>query len=226
MRSLFDKEIIISLTDVDHDVTQIQYSFLILEFTMNLLFGNKFDKFSEAYKEGTYIFVGLQNSAELIRKQVLYYRGKIIDGSFQNDATTESFNHSTIKQKSERNNNGFVHSLYENVHKDYISCCGRYISIKAVSDAVAPQSAVPYVMPVNFSASILIDDLLIFSVFSEYSNALFGDLKIKFKINPNAFIFCQVDPIIYIAQYYTIDKDELLSSGQDKLKDIYLCIHN
>ncbi|KAA6345345.1 MAG: hypothetical protein EZS28_052169, partial [Streblomastix strix] len=226
MPSLFDKEVIISLSDPDHDVTQIQNSFITLEFSMNLLFDNKFDQFSDAYKEGTYIFVGLKNSAELIREYVLYHRGKTIDGSLQNDATTESFIYNTIKPKSEKNNNKFVHSLYENIRGDDISCCERYLSMKAISDALAPQQAVPYVMAVSFTVSIPLDDLLIFSAFSEYPNSIFGDLKIKFKINPNAFVFCQVDPVISLAKFYTICKDELLSSGQDKLKDTDLFFRN
>ncbi|KAA6382361.1 MAG: hypothetical protein EZS28_022113 [Streblomastix strix] len=229
MPSLFDKEVIISLSDSDHDVTQMQNSFITIEFKMNLLFDNKFDKFDkfdDAYKEGTFIFVRLKNSAELIREYVLYHRGRTIDGSLQNDATTESFIYNTIKPKSEKNNNRFVHFLYENVRKDDISCCGRYLSIKKISDVLAPQTAVPYAMPVGFTVSIPLDDLLIFSAFSEYPNSLFGDLKIKFKINPSAFVFCQVDPVISMARYYTINKDELLSSGQDKLKDIDLFFRN
>ncbi|KAA6400467.1 MAG: hypothetical protein EZS28_004006 [Streblomastix strix] len=226
MRSLFDKEVIISLSDSDHIVTQIQNSFLTLEFKMNVLFDNKFDKFNESYKAGTFIFVGLKNSAELIREYVLYQRGKTIDGSLQNDSTAESFIYNTIKPKSEKINNRFVHSLYENVRKDDISCCGRYLSINEISNVLALQSAIPYVIPVNFTVSIPLDDLLIFSAFSEYPNSLFGDLKMRFKINPSAFVFCQVDPIILIAKYYIINKDELLSSGQDKLKDIDLFFRN
>ncbi|KAA6367684.1 MAG: hypothetical protein EZS28_036788, partial [Streblomastix strix] len=98
--------------------------------------------------------------------------------------------------------------------------------MKAISEALAPQQAVPYVKPVNFTVSIPLDDLLIFSEFSEYPNNLFGDPKIKFKINPNAFVFCQVDPVISLAKFYTICKDELLSSGQGKLKDIDLFFRN
>ncbi|KAA6400043.1 MAG: hypothetical protein EZS28_004431 [Streblomastix strix] len=226
MPSLFDNEVIISLFDSDHDVTQMQNSFLTLEFKMNLLFDNQFDKFDDANKEGTFIFFGLKNSAELIREYVLYHRGRTIDGSLQNDATTESFIYNTIKPKCEKNNNRFVHSFYENVRQYDISCCGRYLSIKEISEVLAPQSAVPYSMPVGFTVSIPLDDLLIFSAFSEYLNSLFGDLKIKFKINPSAFVFCQVDPIQSMAKYYTINKDKLLSSGQDKLKDIDLFFRN
>ncbi|KAA6392028.1 MAG: hypothetical protein EZS28_012444 [Streblomastix strix] len=224
MPSLFDKEVIISLPKSIYDVTQIQNSFITLEFTMNLLLDNKFDQFSEIYKEGTYIFNGLKNLAEVIRKYVLYYRGKTVDGSLKNDATTESFIYNTIKPKSEKNNR-FVHSFYESVYKDDISCCGRYISIKATSDAFAAQTAAPYVMPVNFKVSIPLDDLLIFSAFSEYSNSLLGDLKIQFKINPNSFVFCQVDTVISMVKFYKTNKDEVLSSGQDKFKDIDLIFH-
>ncbi|KAA6376672.1 MAG: hypothetical protein EZS28_027805 [Streblomastix strix] len=226
MPSLFDKEIIISLSDSDHDVTQMQNSLITLEFKVNLLFDNKFDKFDDAYKEGTFIFVDLKNSSELIKQYVLYHRRKTIDGSLQNDATTESFIYNTIKPKSEKNNKRFVHSLYENMRKDGISCCGRYLSIKEISEVLAPQTSSPYAMPVGFTVSTSLDDLLIFSTFSEYPNSLFGDLKIKFKINPGAFAFCQVDPVTSMTKYYTINKNELLSSGQDKLKDIDFFFRN
>ncbi|KAA6359027.1 MAG: hypothetical protein EZS28_045447, partial [Streblomastix strix] len=226
MPSLFDKEVIISLSDSDHDVTQMQNSFITLEFKMNLLFDNKFDQFTESYKAGTFIFIGLKNSAELIKQYVLYHRGKTIDGSLQNDATTELFFYNTIKPKSEKNSNRLVHSLYENVRKDDIFCCSRYFNIKEISEVLAPQTSSPYAMPVGFTVSIPLDDLLIFSAFSEYPNSLFDDLKIKFKINPSAFVFCQVDPVMSMAKYYAINKDELLSSGQDKLKDIDLFFRN
>ncbi|KAA6395205.1 MAG: hypothetical protein EZS28_009267 [Streblomastix strix] len=193
---------------------------------MNLLIDNKFDQFSEAHKEGTYIFVGLKNSADLIREYVLYHRRETIDGSLQNDATTESFIYNTIKSKSEKNFKKFVLSLYENIRGDDISFCRRYLSIKAISETLAPQTAVPYVMPVSFTVSLPLDDLLIFSAFSEYLNSLFGDLKIKFKINPNALVFCQVDPFILIVKFYTICKDELMSSIQDNLKDFDLFFRN
>ncbi|KAA6391609.1 MAG: hypothetical protein EZS28_012869 [Streblomastix strix] len=143
MPSLFDKEVIISLSDSDHDVTQMQNSFITLD-----------------------------------------------------------------------------------VRKDDKSCCGRYLSIKEISDVLALQTASSYAMPVGFTVSIPLDDLLIFSAFSEYPNSLFGDLKIKFKINPSAFVFCQVDPIMPMAKYYTINKDELLSSDQDQFKDIDLFFRN
>ncbi|KAA6394226.1 MAG: hypothetical protein EZS28_010242 [Streblomastix strix] len=172
------------------------------------------------------MFVKLKNSAQLIREYVLYHRGRIIDGYLQNDATTESFIYNTIKPKSENNNNSFIHSLYQKVRKDDIFCCRRYLSIKEISDVLAPQTASPYVLPVGFTVSIPLNDLFIFSAISAYTNSLLGDLKIKFKINPQAFIYCQIDPVISLAKFYSIYKDELLSSGQDKLKDVGIFFHN
>ncbi|KAA6402579.1 MAG: hypothetical protein EZS28_001889 [Streblomastix strix] len=119
-----------------------------------------------------------------------------------------------------KNNNRFVHSLYENVRKDDVSHCGKYLSIKDVSDALVSQAVAPYAMPVIFSVSVPLDDLLIFSAFSEYPNSLFGDLKIKFKINTNAFVFCQIDQVISMDRYYTINKDKLLRCTADLITGV------
>ncbi|KAA6384563.1 MAG: hypothetical protein EZS28_019910 [Streblomastix strix] len=81
-------------------------------------------------------------------------------------------------------------------------------------------------MTVSFRISVLFDDLIIISAFTDYPNGMFGDLKIKFKINPNAFVYAQVNPIVSLAKYYAMNKDELLSSEQQKLMDIDLFFRN
>ncbi|KAA6377958.1 MAG: hypothetical protein EZS28_026514 [Streblomastix strix] len=97
MPALFDKEIIISLSDTDHDITQIQNSFLSVVLTANIQLDDKFDKIDESCKNGLVLFVGLKSGSNLIREYTIYHRGKTIDGSLQNDATTESFIYNTIK---------------------------------------------------------------------------------------------------------------------------------
>ncbi|KAA6397366.1 MAG: hypothetical protein EZS28_007111 [Streblomastix strix] len=226
MPALFDKEIIISLSDSDHDVTQIQNSFLSIVLTANLQFDNKFEQFDDSYKDGVVLFVGLKSGSNIIREYTVYHRGRTIDGSLQNDATTESFIYNTIKPKSEKNNRKHIHSLYENIHKFDTSACGTYITMREIEEAIGTQTNVPYLMPVRFRISVPLDDLLIFSAFTDYPNGMFGDLKIKFKINPNAFVFAQVNPTVSLAKYYTMNKDELLSSGQQKLMDIDLFFRN
>ncbi|KAA6377967.1 MAG: hypothetical protein EZS28_026505, partial [Streblomastix strix] len=222
MPTLFDKEIFISLSDSDHDVTQIQNSFLSIVLTANLQFDNKFEQFDDSYKDGVVLFVVFKSGSNEIREYTVYHRLRTIDRSLQNDATTEPFIYNTIKPKSEKNNRKHIHSLYVNIHKFDTSACGTYITMSEIDEINGTQTNVPYFMPVKFRVSIPLDDLLIFSAFTVYPNGMFGDLKIKFKINPNAFVFAQVHPIVSLAKYYTMNKDELLSSGQQKLMDIDL----
>ncbi|KAA6399236.1 MAG: hypothetical protein EZS28_005237 [Streblomastix strix] len=226
MPALFDKEIIISLSDTDHDITQIQNSFLSVVLTANIQLDDKFDKIDESYKDGLVLFVGLKSGSNLIREYTIYHRGKTIYGSLQNDATTESFIYNTIKPKSEKNNRKHIHFLYENIHNFDTSACGTYISMREIEELIGNQTAVPYTIPIRFRVSIPLDDLLIFSAFTDYPNGLFGDLKIKFKINLHAFVFCQVNPIISMAKYYIMNKDELLGSSQQKLMDSDLMFRN
>ncbi|KAA6382225.1 MAG: hypothetical protein EZS28_022249 [Streblomastix strix] len=226
MPALFDKEIIISLSDTDQDITQIQNSFLSVVLTANIQLDDKFDQIDESYKDGLVLFVGLKSGSNLIREYTIYHRGKTIDGSLQNDATTESFIYNTIKPKSEKNNRKHIRSLYENIHNFDTSACGTYICMREIEELTENQTAVPYTIPIRFRVSIPLDDLLIFSAFTDYPNGLFGVLKIKFKINPHAFVFCQVNPIISMAKYYTMNKDELLGSSQQKLMDIDLMFRN
>ncbi|KAA6324679.1 MAG: hypothetical protein EZS28_054162, partial [Streblomastix strix] len=100
------------------------------------------------------------------------------------------------------------------------SACGTYVTIREIVEAIKDQVSVPYTMPIRFRLSIPLDDILVFSGFTDYPNSIFGDLKIKFKINPNAFVFAQVNPIINMAKYYTMNKTDLMASGPDKLKNI------
>ncbi|KAA6374934.1 MAG: hypothetical protein EZS28_029540 [Streblomastix strix] len=226
MPALFDKEILISLSDTNHDVTQIQNSFLSIVLTANIQFDNKFERFEEAYKDGTVLFIRLKSASQVIREYTIYHRGRIIDGTLQNDSTTEQFIYNTVKPRSEKNNRKHIHSLNENVHKYDISACGIYVTMREIEEAIKDQVSVPYTTPIRFRLSIPLDDILIFSGFTDYSNSLFGDLKIKFKINPNAFVFAQVNPIISMAKYDTMSKTDLMASGPDKLKNIDLFFRN
>ncbi|KAA6353442.1 MAG: hypothetical protein EZS28_051031, partial [Streblomastix strix] len=208
MPALFDKEIIISLSDIGHDIIQIQNSFLSIVLTANIYLEDKFDKIDESYKDGLVLFVGLKSGSNLIREYTIYHRGKTIDGTLQNDATTESFIYNTIKPKREKNNRKHMNSLYENIHNFDMSASGTYISIREIEELIGIQTAVPYTIPIRFRVSIPLDDLLIFTAFTDYPKCLF------------------VNPIISMAKYYTMNKDELLGCSQQKLMDIDLMFRN
>ncbi|KAA6396884.1 MAG: hypothetical protein EZS28_007594 [Streblomastix strix] len=98
--------------------------------------------------------------------------------------------------------------------------------MREIEYTIGTQTNVPQLMPARFRISVPLDDIFIFSAFTDFPNGMFGDLKIKFKINPNAFIFALVNPTVSLAKFYTMNKDELLSSGQQKLMDIDLFFRN
>ncbi|KAA6393655.1 MAG: hypothetical protein EZS28_010817 [Streblomastix strix] len=178
MLAMLSKETIISLSDSDHDETQIQNSFISIVLTANLQFGNKFDQFNDAYKDDVVLFVGLKSESNIIREYTVYHRGKTIDGCLQNDATTESFIYSTIKPKSEKNNRKNIHSLNENIHKFDTSACRTYITMREIEEVIGQQTNVLFLMQVRFKISVPLDDLLIFSAFTDYPNGISGQQKL------------------------------------------------
>ncbi|KAA6387998.1 MAG: hypothetical protein EZS28_016477 [Streblomastix strix] len=133
MPALFDKEIIISLSDTDHDITQVQDSFFSVLLTTNILLDDKFDKIDESYKIGLVLFISLK------------------------------------------------------------SACGIYINMRDIEELIGYQMAIPYTIPIHFRICIPFDE---------------------------------ENPIISMTKYYTMNKDEPLSSSQQKLIDIDLMIRN
>ncbi|KAA6388018.1 MAG: hypothetical protein EZS28_016453 [Streblomastix strix] len=224
--ALFDKEITISLSESDNDVTQIQNSFLSIVLASNQKFDIKFEQFDDSYKDEVKTFVGLKSGSNIIREYTVYLRGRTIDGSLQNDATTESFIYNTIKPKLEKNNRKHIHFLHENIHKFDTQACGTYITMRDNEKAIGTQTNNTYLMPVRFGIQVPLDDMLIFSAFTDNNYGLFKDLKNKFKINHNAFVFAQVNPAVSLAKFYTMNQDELLSSGKQKLMDNDLFFRN
>ncbi|KAA6389381.1 MAG: hypothetical protein EZS28_015090 [Streblomastix strix] len=175
--ALFDKEMITSLSDTDHDITQIQNSFLSVVLSANVQLDDKFDKIDVSYKDGLVLFIGLKSCPNLIRQNTVYHKCKSVDRSFQNCATTESFIYNTIKPKSEKINRNRIHFIWENIHKLGTSECGTQIIIRDIEELIVNQAAVPCTIPISFRISILLDDRLIFSAFIDYPNGLFEILK-------------------------------------------------
>ncbi|KAA6394184.1 MAG: hypothetical protein EZS28_010290 [Streblomastix strix] len=173
MPALFDKEIIISLSNTDHDITQIQNSFLSVVLTANIQLDDKFDKINESYKDGFDLFVCLKSGSNTIREYTIYHRDKTNDGSLQNDATTESFIYNTIKPKSEKNNRKLIYFLYGNIRNFDTSACGTYICMREIEELIGNQTRVPCTIPIRFRVSIPLDDFLIFSAFIDHPNGFF-----------------------------------------------------
>ncbi|KAA6398321.1 MAG: hypothetical protein EZS28_006151 [Streblomastix strix] len=106
------------------------------------------------------------------------------------------------------------------------NACGTYVTMRDIEESIEDQVSIQYTMPIRFRLSISLDHILIFSAYIDHSNSLFGDLKIKFKINSNTFEFVQVNQFISMAKYYIMNKTDLMASGPDKLKSTDLLFRN
>ena len=212
MPSGFNQEIIIRLTDANFDITQMNETFISLNIKATLNFSqipftaiadtNHNAKLAEDIQRGFFIFVGLKNGSDVIRDYTIYHRGIAVANSLQNDATIESALYHVVEDKDSKNNKKHVHSLYESIYGYDTSACGIYLSYQQLKNINPGTKNIDVNIPVN----IPITDLLPFQAFTEYPNSLFGELRIKFRINPNAFVFAQVDPHASAKKhFYTTD---------------------
>ncbi|KAA6358648.1 MAG: hypothetical protein EZS28_045825 [Streblomastix strix] len=171
----------------------------------------------------------------LFDKEILVILTAIVQFDNKFDGYEEAYKDGTVmfielksssQPRNEKNNRKHIHSLNENIHKYDTSACGTYVTIREIEEAIKDQVSIPHTMPIRFRLSIPLDEIILFSGFTDYANSLFGDLKIKFKINPNAFVFAQVNLIISMGKYYTMNKTDLIANGADKLKNIDFLFRN
>jgi len=128
-----------------------------------------------------------------------------VANSLQNDAAYESALFHVIESKASKNNKKHVHSLFDNVYNFDESACGIYISYYELRNLAANDRKLIIDIPLN----IPITDMLTFQSFREFPNAIFGELKIKFTLNNNAWVFCQVNPEKSIPKFLQIHQKEL-----------------
>ena len=210
MPSAHNQEIIIRLTDANLDITQLNETFLSLNVKATLNFSQiPFQaitgtnaRLSEDLQRGFFLFVGLKNGSDIIKDYTIFHKNIAVTDTLQNDATVESALYHIVEDKDSKNNKKHVHSLYDSVHEMDTSCCGIYLSYYDLKSINASTNTLTVNIPVN----IPITDILAFQAFTEYPNSIFGDLKIKFRINPGAFVFAMVDPHASAKKhFYTTD---------------------
>ncbi|KAA6388684.1 MAG: hypothetical protein EZS28_015790 [Streblomastix strix] len=189
-------EIEINLTTNEVDVTQIQDSFIHLTIDAELIINfNTLPVIDATIADGVFLFVGLKNSTDIIRGYSIKHRGMTVTNTLQTEGTMESFVTNLYKPKGEKFNRKHVHTLWRNAHLFDTSVCGRYISYAEIKEAYEAASNQDITIKVPIDISIPIDDILVFSGMSDYHNAVFGELRIVFNLNKEAFVFCQVNPI-------------------------------
>ena len=188
--------LIVPLCNPNVDFVQFNKSFITLKFDLSfILAGYEATDANDTagITEWLDTFIGLKHATDIIREYAVYHKGKQISGTLQSNATVESFLYHTSRPKSDLENRKDSHSIAEKVaERDYTSRCGKYISLSTFQAAMAAQAS--HTITLSFQLVIPFNDILIFQQFKSYPNALFGDLELRFKLNPNALVCLTCDP--------------------------------
>ena len=166
-------------------------------------------------------FVGLKNSSDFIQEYAIFHKGKQVTGTLQSNATVESFLYHNFRSEGDIQYRPYEHtSPHAAKNFDSASVCGRFISLhdlqsimvvdKALDatdagagekDPIQPNTKGKGVLEVDFDFNIPFNDILPFQQFRGYPGALFGDLEIRFRVNPRAFVTLTCDPEACIRRY-------------------------
>lgn len=179
----------IKLTNKNHDVNQLEESFINMRLRVNCQLGKTYT----AHQDGTTathnykclrIGLGLKNAPEIIRQ--LEMENENVDCDYlQTDMTRETNAYHNFKPKSEKMTRKFSHTPYENIHEYDNSIAGTYIDPTTFT-ANTPQD-------VFIDLSFWINDLLGLQAFGDWHNS-FGELVAKLILSRDAFVWCQVNP--------------------------------
>ena len=195
-------DIILRLTENEFTHTQLDETFINLEIPMWLRFNTNPFKVTNAtgtvFQRGMFLFVGYKNSSDALKDYVVYHNGVTVTGTLQNDASIESALNHITDGKITKSNRQHCFSLYTDVQKRDHTVCGVYIPYSDLANIEVNNRLHRITMNVN----IPIESILPFEGFSVYPHKLFGELKIRFKVNTDSLVFAMVDPLQSVKQYF------------------------
>ena len=155
-------------------------------------------------------FVGFKNSSDFLQEYAIFHKGKQVTGTLQSNATVESFLYHNFRAESDLAYKPYEHTVPHAAKTyDTSSVCGRFVSLHelqaSMADAEIPALALGDeaihrntkglgVIEVPFELNIPFNDILPFQQFRTYPAALFGDLEIRFRVNPRALVTLTCDP--------------------------------
>lgn len=184
----------IAITDRDFTHAILDEGFINLRATYTFNFSDLVYKnvgpVPNEVQKGMFLFIGLKNTSDILKDIATIHNGITVTNTLNNHGTTESIlNHITCS-KRKKNNHKHVYSLYENIQKMDTSVAGVYIPYSDLANLGSTNRNYTIEIPFN----IPINSILPFEYFTTYPNALFGELRIVFHVNPDAFVFAVVDP--------------------------------
>jgi hypothetical protein len=183
---LENQETTVKMTCQNHDVTQIEDSFMTFEIELKLrLEGTNITATTYDDPKGlAQIFVGFKNSAEILHQLQVFNRGQNT-GLQDNECLREAFAMQTIMPKIAKKKR-YDHSLWENVEKMSPCVAGTYVTLHDLGQGP---------VTVTFEINVPFTDLLPLQAFTLWPNLALGDLELKFYIKKDGLVWAMCDPV-------------------------------
>jgi hypothetical protein len=138
-----------------------------------------------------FIFFGFKSATDVISKLNVKYNNLDISDAITDKYKYQSFYINVVKPKIEKENKKNIHTLWEEAHDFNQSICGKYVSYWELYQAhLSGNNKITIVFPVN----IKFDDIIHFLAMDEYPNSVFGQLRLTIQVQPDALVWCPVNP--------------------------------
>ena len=190
--------IAVPLSNPGVDVVRFDKSFIRMTVTFSL----NHNGFEAAATTGTtpsdleeltdmiYYFIGFKNSSDFIGDYSIYHKGIQVANTLNSNGTVESFLYHTLRSEEDIIYRQGVHSEPQAALNFDDGICGQRVTLKDIQTAVGNNE----VLEVTMDLIIPFNDIQKFQTFQEYPSALFGDLELRFKVNPGALVSVLCDP--------------------------------
>ena len=177
-------ETTINITTTDHNISQINDSFLIVNGTMTIRIP---EINATALIDDPYLFFGHKSSNKIFRQMRILHNGKNTE-YLSTESLREGFGFGVYKDTNEKKAKKHTHTLYEDIAAYNPGICGTYVKLSNFKNtnktAVIPFR---YIVPLS--------DLLPLQAFSLYPSEICGALSLRLNFTLRGLVFCQVPPV-------------------------------
>ena len=177
-------ETTINITTTDHNISQINDSFLIVNGTFTVRIPEI--TATALTDDQPFLFFGHKSSNQIFRQMRLLHNGKNTE-YLSTESLREGFAYGVYKDANEKSAKKHTHTLYEDAADYNPGICGTYVKLSNFKNgnktAVVPFR---YIVPLS--------DLLPLQAFSLYPSEICGALALRVNFTLRGLVWCQVPP--------------------------------
>ena len=180
------QETTIDITVSDHDISQIDDSFVTVEGTFTVRCPNVTVTASSSADTDPIIFFGHKASNQCFRQIKLLHNGKDTDYLSQ-ECIREGHAFANLKGRAEKSSKKHVYTLYEDVNNFNPGVAGTYVRLSEFKNGNKTAT-------INFKYIVPLSDLILLQTFSMYPSNIIGQLSLKLAFSFDGLVWTQVNP--------------------------------